>query len=82
MTLPNPPHSTSIHDALEMCPTQIEKLFDCYDFITELKSLNPKLSYYLRDCPHLIHQAICFITTPPQQTDSELRKYKYPLLSV
>ena len=62
--------------------THITQLFNDPDFFSELKSFNPKLLDFLTNNPQILQQSLTYISTPPSPTDTDERKYKYPMMTI
>lgn len=52
------------------------------DFINELKAYNSKLLEYFTNNPNLMAELVEFIAVPPLNSDSDERKYKFPLMAI
>jgi hypothetical protein len=52
------------------------------DLPHQLEAFNPKLASYITSTPNIPHDIVTYITVPPNDYDSQDRKYKLPLLAV
>ena len=60
----------------------LDQLLAFPDFIPQLKAYNPKLLEFLTNSNTIIAELINYISIPPQDNDSDDRKYRLPALTI
>lgn len=60
----------------------LRELLLAQEFMNELKAYNTKLLEYFTSNPALLEELIEYLTRAPAQTDSDERKFKFPLMAV
>ena len=69
-------------DALVERKCRLKELMVSTEFMNELKAYNTKLLDYFSSTPSLFEDLLEYLVKPPLATDSDDRKYKFPLMAV
>lgn len=72
--------NSKIDRILEQSTISLEELLDEDELLQECKANNSKLVEYLA-LPETLSQLVEYVTTMPNENDSESRRYKYPYVA-